>query len=61
GNVGNSWIYSFTGSKGDFVYLSAQNNNISGSVAVTISIGNTTYKTSTSNGAYVIATASGSL
>ncbi|MGR3218814.1 MAG: hypothetical protein ACUZ8H_03220 [Candidatus Anammoxibacter sp.] len=60
-NVGNSWFYSFSGGSGDFVYISAQNQNSSGSVTVTIKKGGTIYKTSTSSGAYVIATASGSL
>jgi hypothetical protein len=61
GNVGSSWSYSFTGNTGDFVYISAQNQNDYGSITVTIKRGNTVYKTSTSSGAYVIATASGSI
>jgi len=60
-NVNSTWSYSFTGYDGDFVYLSAQNNNNSGSITVNILVGGSVYKTSTSSGAYVIATASGSL
>lgn len=56
-----NWSYSFTGEVGQFVYISAQNNNNSGIVTVNISVDGEIYKTSTSTGAYVIATASGSI
>jgi hypothetical protein len=55
------WSYSFTGEKGDFVYISAQNQDSTGTVTVTIYRDGDTFKTSTSSGAYVIATASGTL
>ncbi|MBL7087099.1 MAG: hypothetical protein ISS28_08435 [Candidatus Cloacimonetes bacterium] len=60
-NVSVPWTYSFTGEPGDFVYISAQNQGQSGSVTVTIYTDGDKFKTSTSSGAYVIATASGSL
>ena len=55
------WSYSFTGHPGDFVYISAQNQGQTGTVTVTIYNDGDVFKTSTSEGAYVIATASGSL
>jgi len=55
------WTYSFTGYSGDFIYISAQNQNDTGSVIATIYIDNEKYKSSTSEGAYVIATSSGSI
>ncbi len=45
---------------GDFLYISAQNKSSSGTVAVTIKADNATFKSTSSTGAYVIATASGS-
>ena len=53
------WGTGFKGMPGDFVYVSAQNQGNSGSVTATIRIDGETFKTSTSSGAYVIATASG--
>lgn len=47
--------------KGDFVYLSAQNDRSSGSVTATIWVNGSRWKQVTSSGAYVIATVSGSL
>ena len=47
--------------KSDFLYISAQNNGEQGSVTVTIYVNGQAVKTATSSGAYVIATASGSL
>jgi len=44
----------------DFLYISAQNQGEYGSVTVTIYLNNEVFKTATSEGAYVIATASGS-
>ena len=61
GEVPVPWSYTFTGEPGDFVYISAQNQGESGSVTATIITDGDTFKTSTSSGAYVIATASGSL
>lgn len=55
------WTYSFTAEAGDFLYISAQNNGEYGSVTTTIYLNGTQVKTSTSTGAYVIATASGSV
>lgn len=55
------WSYTFKGEVGDFVYVSAQNQGQSGTVTATIYRDGETFKTSTSSGAYVIATASGSL
>lgn len=60
-SVSSSWSYSFTGESGQFVYISAQNNNQSGSVTVKIIRDGSAFKEATSSGAYVIATASGSL
>ena len=55
------WTYSFEGESGDFVYISAQNSGETGSVITTIYRDGDVFKTSTSTGAYVIASASGSL
>lgn len=52
------WSHSFTAHPGDFVYISAQNQGDSGSVTTTIYKDSSIWKTSTSSGAYVIATAS---
>jgi len=60
-NVSIPWTYSFEGEEGQFVYISAQNQGETGSVTVTIYRNGKKIETSTSNGAYVIATASGSL
>ena len=46
--------------RGDFLYISAQNDNASGSVTVEILVNGSSFKRSQSSGAYVIATASGS-
>lgn len=55
------WSKNFVGTKGNFIYVSAQNTGSSGSVTAAIYINGSIFKTSTSNGAYVIATASGSI
>lgn len=55
------WDYEFARTAGEFVYVSAQNQTDHGSVTVTIYVDGSNWKTSTSNGAYVIATASGIL
>lgn len=55
------WTYSWSGAKsGQFLYVSAQNQWDTGSVTVEIYKNGNLFKTSTSTGAYVIATASGS-
>ena len=59
--VTNFWEESFVAKPGAFLYLSAQNLNAFGSVTVRIWKGNEIFKSSTSDGAYVIATASGTL
>ena len=55
------WEHSYTGIRGQTYYLSAQNNGSSGEVTVTVYRNGHVYKTVTSTGGYVIATASGSL
>lgn len=55
------WSTSFKADPGDFVYVSAQNQRDTGSVTAAIYIDGDKYKRSTSTGAYVIATASGSV
>ena len=54
------WSRPFTGKKGGFLYVSAQNQGSTGSVTARIIVNGSEFKTATSNGAYVIATASGS-
>lgn len=51
----------YTMQTGDFVYISAQNNGEYGSVTSEIYVDGALFKTSTSSGAYVIATTSGSI
>lgn len=58
--IATSWNYEFNAEGGQFLYISAQNNNSSGSVAVKILLNGDTFKSASSSGAYVIATASGS-
>ena len=60
-DVSIPWSYSFQKKEGEFVYISAQNEGANGSVTVTIYRDGYVFKTSTSEGAYVIATASGTL
>ena len=60
-NVSTPWTHSFKGENEQFVYISAQNQGESGNVTVSIYRNGKKIETSTSNGAYVIATASGSL
>jgi len=52
--------YTFNSYTDWFLYISAQNQGGSGSVTVTIYVDGEVFKTSTSSGAYVIASASGS-
>jgi len=54
------WKYKFKAKRGQFLYISAQNCGKSGSITVSIYVDGSLYKKSTSSGAYVIATASGS-
>lgn len=56
------WEYSFSLDKStyNFLYISAQNGTREGTVIVTIYKDGDVYKTSTSSGAFTIATASGS-
>lgn len=60
-SMSGSWNYRFTAVKDQFLYISAQNNNSSGNVDVKILVGSNTFKHASSSGAYVIATASGSM
>lgn len=60
-SVPTPWEYKFEGEEGQFVYISAQNQNASGTVTVIIERDGKSWKSSSSSGAYVIATASGSL
>lgn len=54
------WSKTMTFKRDAFLYISAQNKSNIGTVTVSIKANNITIKTSTSNGAYAIATASGS-
>ena len=62
-DVSIPWTYNFRTRKeeGTFVYVSAQNQGETGSVTASIYRDEVLFKTSTSSGSYVIATASGSL
>ena len=55
------WTYSFTAYPGRFVYISAQANNENAIVTTKIYYKGNLVESATSNGDYVIATASGSL
>lgn len=55
------WSFDTVMSPGDFVYISAQNSGSTGCVSVEIKVRNAFYKTTQSCGAFVIATASGSV
>jgi hypothetical protein len=59
-SMSGSWTTEFPAEPGQFLYISAQNNNASGNVLVYILCDGSTFKQSSSSGAYVIATASGS-
>ncbi len=59
GNVHVPCTYSFDSFPNYFLYISAQNQTGGGSVVVSIYIKGNLYKTASSSGAYVIATASG--
>lgn len=62
-DVAVPWRYSFPKAVGPdtFVYVSAQNQQQYGSVTATIYVDGRNWRSSTSSGAYVIATASGML
>ena len=60
GKVSIPWSYTDKSFSGSFLYISAQNLGEYGTVTVSIYVNGELYKTSTSSGAYVIATASGS-
>ena len=62
-DVSVPWTYNFADRKkeGTFVYVAAQNQGETGTVTTTIYKDGKVFKTSTSSGAYVIATASGML
>lgn len=55
------WSTTFTGQALDFVYVSAQNKGETGTVTATIYRDGEQFKSSTSEGAYVIASADGTL
>jgi hypothetical protein len=55
------WSYSFESTSGSFVYVSAQNQDSSGSIEVSIYVDDDRWKDSSSSGGYCIATCSGSL
>ncbi len=54
------WSYTDNSFADNFLYISAQNQGDSGTVTVKIYVDGAQFKTSSSSGAYVIATASGS-
>ena len=60
-NIGSGWQYTWTQVNDNprFLYISAQNQNGSGTVIVKIIKDGTVIATNTSSGAYVIATVSG--
>lgn len=55
------WTYSFKAKSGRWVYVSVQNGHSDGGVQANIYVDGDLWKTSTSNGGYVIATASGTI
>jgi hypothetical protein len=57
----SSWSHNILASRGDFVYLSAQNRGDFGSVSCEILIDDKTFKFSRSQGGHTIATCSGSV
>lgn len=60
-SVSLPWSYSYNGTHDDFYYVSAQNNSETGTVTTKVLANSKEIKSSTSSGAYVIATSSGSL
>jgi len=59
--VGVPWSYSFSADPGDYVYISAQNTGSYGSVTVAIWVDGEIYEAETSESAYCVATARGTL
>lgn len=59
--VATPWSYNFSAPQDAFVYVSAQNQTDAGSVTTSIYVNAELFKVSTSSGAYVIATAYGSV
>lgn len=57
--VGSGWWYKWTQTGTRYLYVSAQNNNSSGSVTVKIYKNNVVVSENTSTGGYTIATTSG--
>lgn len=53
------WSYTFEAARGDFLYVSAQNQGETGSVTASVRVNGQTIDSATSEGAFVIATASG--
>ena len=60
GKVAIPWSYTDPSFADNFLYISAQNQGDRGTVTVKIYVDGVLFKTSSSSGAYVIATASGS-
>ena len=60
-NVSSSWSYSFTGKAGQFVYVSAQNNESLSPAKVTVSANGEVRAEGTSNNRHVLATAGAAL
>lgn len=58
-NVGNGWWYKWNQTGTRWLYISAQNNNDSGSVTVKIIRNGKIVESNTSHGGYTIATVSG--
>ncbi len=59
--VNSSWSHAFTGKQGQFVYVSAQNNDGSGTVTVKVSANGETRAEGSSNSKHVLATAGAAL
>jgi hypothetical protein len=55
------WSFNWMAKRGDFVYVSAQNSGSTGCVTVEIKVRDKVFQTTQSCGAFVIATASGSV
>jgi hypothetical protein len=61
GEVSVPWTKTFTFRRGDFVYLSAQNQRDSGTIKCEIWVDGKLFKNSSSSGGYMIASCSGSV
>lgn len=60
-DVSSPWTYAFTSEIYKFVYISAQNQQSSGTITTEIKVNGIVWKNGISSGAYVISTSSGSL